>query len=157
MSASTAWAGSAAWRCARRWAGSIGQRTIRAPDNRLDIVHVNELKGGAATTAHLLEFDSVHGRWRENFGAEDDRAILVGNRRIGFSAAPTRRWRRLGRSRLRHRAGMHRQVPQEEQLAGYFARGVKRVIVAAPVKEAGALNIVVGVNDHRYDPREHRC
>ena len=41
-------------------------------------------------------------------------------------------------------------------MAGYFARGVKRVIVAAPVKEAGALNIVVGVNDDRYEPREHR-
>ena len=45
----------------------------RAPDdpragNRLDIVHVNEIKGGAATAAHLLEFDSIHGRWRENFG-----------------------------------------------------------------------------------------
>ncbi len=52
-------------------------------------MHVNELKGGAATTAHLLEFDSIHGRWREQFGAEDDRAILVGNRRIGFSAAPS--------------------------------------------------------------------
>ena len=39
-----------------------------------------------------------------------------------------------------------------EQLDGYFDRGVKRVIVAAPVKEAGALNIVVGVNDHLYEP-----
>ena len=47
-------------------------------------MHVNELKGGAATTAHLLEFDSLHGRWREIFGVEDERAILIGNRRIGF-------------------------------------------------------------------------
>ncbi len=45
---------------------------------------------------------------------------------------------------------------RSEQLAGYFARGVKRVIVAAPVKEAAALNIVVGVNDHLYDPALHR-
>ena len=52
---------------------------------------MNELKGGAATTAHLLEFDSIHGRWRETFGVEDDRAIVIGNRRIGFSAAPQRR------------------------------------------------------------------
>ena len=42
------------------------------------------------------------------------------------------------------------------ELQGYFARGVKRVIVAAPVKDAAALNIVVGVNDDRYDPKEHR-
>ena len=80
--------------------GRIGRLALRAafgamdrPDddpragNRLDIVHVNEIKGGAAATAHLLEFDSLHGRWRETFGVEDDRAIMIGNRRIGFSAA----------------------------------------------------------------------
>jgi len=54
--------------------------------NRLDIVHVNEVKGGAAVTAHLLEFDSLHGRWRQSFDAEDD-AIVVGNKRFGFSSA----------------------------------------------------------------------
>ena len=43
-----------------------------------------------------------------------------------------------------------------EQLQGYFDRGVKQVIVAAPVKEAAALNIVVGVNDHLYEPAKHR-
>jgi hypothetical protein len=66
----------------------------RAPEdpragNRLEIVHVNELKGGAAATAHLLEFDSLHGRWRECFGVEDDRTIHIGTRRIGFSDAAT--------------------------------------------------------------------
>src|ERR1700675_3281275 len=82
--------------------GRIGRLALRAAmggiyraaddprgENRLDVVHVNEVKGGAATTAHLLEFDSIHGRWRENLGAADDRAILIGNRRIGFSDAPT--------------------------------------------------------------------
>ena len=54
--------------------------------NRLDIVHVNELKGGAAATAHLLEFDSIHGRWHGSFGVEDDKAIIVDNKRFGFSA-----------------------------------------------------------------------
>ena len=61
--------------------GRIGRLALRAAlggvlraeddpraDNRLDIVHVNELKGGAATAAHLLEFDSIHGRWRERIG-----------------------------------------------------------------------------------------
>ena len=43
-----------------------------------------------------------------------------------------------------------------DQLQGYFDRGVRRVIVAAPVKDAAALNVVVGVNDDRYDPAEHR-
>jgi glyceraldehyde 3-phosphate dehydrogenase len=43
-----------------------------------------------------------------------------------------------------------------EQLEPYFDRGVRRVIVAAPVKDERALNIVVGVNDRRYDPSRHR-
>jgi len=149
--------------------GRIGRLALRAAmgamyrpaddpraNNRLDIVHVNELRGGAATTAHLLEFDSVHGRWRESFGVEGDRAIVVGNRRIGFSAAPTAEgvaWGDLGCDIVLECTG---KFLKQEQLAGYFARGVKRVIVAAPVKEAGALNIVVGINDHRYEPREHR-
>jgi glyceraldehyde 3-phosphate dehydrogenase len=147
--------------------GRIGRLALRAAmggvyrptddpraDNRLDVVHVNELKGGAATTAHLLEFDSIHGRWRENFGVEDDHAIHVGNRRIGFSAAPIAvAWGNLGCDIVLECTG---KFLNTEQLAGYFERGVKRVIVAAPVKEGGALNIVVGVNEHRYEPSEHR-
>ncbi len=149
--------------------GRIGRLTLRAAmgglyrpaddpraGNRLDVVHVNELKGGAATTAHLLEFDSIHGRWRESFGFDDERAIAVGNRRIGFSAEPTPdaiAWGDLGCDVVLECTG---KFLKAEQLDGYFTRGVKRVIVAAPVKEAGALNIVVGVNDHLYEPREHR-
>src|SRR5512136_840300 len=56
-------------------------------DNRLDIVHVNEIKGGAAATAHLLEFDSIHGRWRTSFEVDGDTAMIIGGKRIGFSAA----------------------------------------------------------------------
>ncbi len=149
--------------------GRIGRLVLRAAmgalyrpaddpraGNRLDVVHVNELKGGAATTAHLLEFDSVHGRWRERFRADDDRAIHVGDRRIGFSAEGTPTavpWGDLGCDVVLECTG---KFLRQEQLEGYFARGVQRVIVAAPVKDGSALNVVVGVNDDRYDPREHR-
>ncbi|HET8997002.1 MAG TPA: ArsJ-associated glyceraldehyde-3-phosphate dehydrogenase [Acetobacteraceae bacterium] len=149
--------------------GRIGRLALRAAlgriyrpaddpraDNRLDVVHVNELRGGAAATAHLLEFDSVHGRWRDSFGVEGDHAIHIGNRRIGFSAEPEAggvAWGELGCDLVLECTG---KFLKQEQLAGYFARGVKRVIVAAPVKDGSALNIVVGVNDDRYDPREHR-
>jgi glyceraldehyde 3-phosphate dehydrogenase len=79
--------------------GRIGRLALRAamgaagrgPDdpragNRLDVVHLNEIKGGAATTAHLLEFDSVQGRWRGAIAAEGEKAITIGDRRMGFSA-----------------------------------------------------------------------
>jgi glyceraldehyde 3-phosphate dehydrogenase len=149
--------------------GRIGRLALRAAfggfyrpaedpraGNTLDIVHINELKGGAATTAHLLEFDSVHGRWRETFGVEDDRAIQIGNRRISFSAeaAPDAvAWGDHDCDVVLECTG---KFLKAEQLKGYFDRGVKRVIVAAPVKDGSALNIVVGVNDHLYEPARHR-
>ncbi len=123
--------------------------------NRLDVVHINEVKGGAATAAHLLEFDSIHGRWRTSFDS-DDRSVSVAGKRIGFTEAATPdavAWGDLGCDIVLECTGTFLTA---EKLAGYFARGVKRVIVAAPVKEAGALNIVVGVNDHLYDPARHR-
>src|SRR5580704_17619150 len=124
--------------------------------NRLDVVHVNEIKGDASVTAHLLEFDSLHGRWRQPIGSNGDGAISIGNRRITFSSAATAGevpWGDLGCDIVLECTG---KFLKPDQLQGYFDRGVKRVIVAAPVKDAAALNVVVGVNDDRYDPAEHR-
>ena len=124
--------------------------------NRLDIVHVNEIKGGAAATAHLLEFDSIHGRWHTSFEVDGEKAIAIGGRCMGFSAsgAPADvAWGDLGCDIVLECTG---KFLKPEQLQGYFDRGVKRVIVAAPVKHESALNVVVGVNDGLYDPRRHR-
>ena len=124
--------------------------------NRLDIVHINEIKGGAAATAHLLEFDSIHGRWRNEFGVDGQTAITVAGRRIGFTAAPAPgdvAWGDLGCDVVLECTG---KFLKPEQLQAYFDRGVKRVIVAAPVKDDRALNVVVGVNDQLYDPAKHR-
>ena len=149
--------------------GRIGRLALRAAfgglhrpdddpraDNRLDIVHVNELKGGAAATAHLLEFDSIHGRWHGAFEARDDNAIIVDGRRISFSAAAQPgdvAWGELGCDVVLECTG---KFLKPEQLQAYFDKVVKRVIVAAPVKDERALNIVVGVNDRLYDPERHR-
>jgi glyceraldehyde 3-phosphate dehydrogenase len=124
--------------------------------NRLDVVHVNEIRGGAGATAHLLEFDSIHGRWRTSFDVDGERAIVVGGKRIGSSAAHLPGdvpWGDLGCEIVLECTG---KFLGPEQLRAYFDRGVRRVIVAAPVKDAAALNIVVGVNDHLYDPARHR-
>jgi glyceraldehyde 3-phosphate dehydrogenase len=134
------------------------QRSTGDPrgNNRLNVVHVNEVKGGAAATAHLLEFDSIHGRWHGAFGVENDTAIVVNNNRMGFSAAATPGdvpWGDLGCDIVLECTG---KFLKPEQLEPYFDRGVRRVIVAAPVKDERALNIVVGVNDGLYDPLHHR-
>jgi glyceraldehyde 3-phosphate dehydrogenase len=147
--------------------GRIGRLALRAAlgamdrpaddpraGNRLDVAHINEIKGGAAVAAHLLEFDSLHGRWRQSFGVEDD-AVVIGNRRIGFSGAAMPGevpWADLGCEVVLECTGKFLRL---DQLQSYFDRGVKRVIVAAPVKDPAALNVVVGVNDDRYEPKEH--
>ncbi len=98
--------------------------------NRLDIVHVNEIKGAAAT-AHLLEFDSIHGRWHTTVDS-DERGIAVGGKYIGFSAGTSPgdvTWGDLGCDLVLECTG---KFLKPEQLNSYFQRGVKRVIVAAP-------------------------
>jgi glyceraldehyde 3-phosphate dehydrogenase len=123
--------------------------------NRLDVVHLNEVKGGATTTAHLLEFDSIHGRWHAAFETDSKSAISIDSKRMGFTEAATPGevpWGDLGCDIVLECTG---KFLKPEQLQAYFDLGVKRVIVAAPVKDERALNIVVGVNDHLYDPSKH--
>ncbi len=149
--------------------GRIGRLVLRAAcggiwrsetdprsHNRLNIAHINEVKGGVDATAHLLEFDSVHGRWRESIGINSYNSIAVGESRIGFSEFSNPgdvAWGDLGCDVVLECTG---KFLRPEHLQAYFDRGVKRVIVAAPVKDEKALNIVVGVNDGLYDPTKHR-
>jgi glyceraldehyde 3-phosphate dehydrogenase len=135
--------------------GRMGRLALRAGWSapEFEFVHINELKGGPETAAHLLTFDSVHGRWPHGVAAEAD-AILVDGRRVGFSdqaspgAVP---WGDYGVDIVLECSGKFRTP---ELLTPYFERGVKKVIVAAPVKH-GALNVVMGVNDHLYQAAEH--
>ena len=135
----------------------MGRLALRAANDwpDLDIAHINELKGGAATAAHLLEFDSVHGRWHRDIGATGD-AVLVDGRAIGFTdhAEPGDiPWGDLGVDIVLEATGRFRTP---ESLQGHFDAGARAVVVAAPVKDPSALNVVVGVNDHLYDPATHR-
>ena len=148
--------------------GRIGRLALRAAmgaaerpqddpraGNRLDVVHLNEVKGGAAATAHLLEFDSVQGRWRAPIAAEDSAAIRIGDARLTFSehAKPADiAWGDLVVDLVLECTG---KFLTPETLQGHLDRGAKRVIVAAPVKFDSVLNIVVGVNEHLYDPSRH--
>ena len=137
--------------------GRMGRLALRAANDwpDIDIAHINELKGGAATAAHLLEFDSVHGRWHRDIGATAD-AVLVDGRAIGFTdhAEPGDiPWGDLGVDIVLEATGRFRTP---ESLQGHFDAGARAVVVAAPVKDPSALNVVVGVNDHLYDPSTHR-
>jgi glyceraldehyde 3-phosphate dehydrogenase len=149
-------------RLALRAAMGAAERPLDDPraGNRLEVVHLNELKGGAAATAHLLQFDSVQGRWRADIAAEAEQAVRIGKRRLGFSShasAADIPWGDLGVDVVLECTG---KFLTPETLQGHLDRGAKRVIVAAPVKvatlEHPVLNIVVGINHTLYEPARHR-
>ncbi|EMI46531.1 ArsJ-associated glyceraldehyde-3-phosphate dehydrogenase [Rhodopirellula sp. SWK7] len=133
--------------------GRMGRLGMRAAWEypEIEIVHINELKGDAVTCAHLLEFDTVHGRWRREIDAEDD-AMIVDGKKVTVSAHATPEevpWKDHGVDIVVESSGKFRTP---ETLNPYFDHGVRKVVVAAPVKD-GALNVVMGCNDHLYDPQ----
>jgi glyceraldehyde 3-phosphate dehydrogenase len=131
----------------------MGRLAFRVAFNNpsFTIVHVNEANSGPETAAHLLEFDSVHGRWQMPITASSN-SLAVKDRRVSYSNSTTPDeicWHDGGVELVLECSG---KFLTPEALAGHFKRGARKVIVAAPVKD-GALNVVVGVNDHLYDPQ----
>lgn len=133
----------------------MGRLAFRAAWGRddLSIVHINEIKGAPGTAVHLLEFDSVHGKWPKQMEASDV-SISVEGSEIAFTDKDQPGdvpWETSSVDIVLECSG---KMLTPEALNPYFARGVRKVIVAAPVKQQ-ALNIVMGVNDHLYDPNVH--
>ncbi|EDY38206.1 glyceraldehyde-3-phosphate dehydrogenase, type I [Cyanobium sp. PCC 7001] len=142
--------------------GRIGRLVFRALWGRpgIELVHVNDRAGDAAAAAHLLEFDSVHGRWSHAVSAGAG-GFQVESQAVGWSQAADPAqvpWRQLGVELVLECSGT---LKTPETLAPYIADlGVERVIVACPVKGSVAgepvLNIVFGINHGLYDPSRHR-
>ena len=133
--------------------GRMGRLGLRAgwDCDAYQITRINELHGSAETAAHLLEFDTVHGRWNHDIHHGGDH-LTVDGEHISYSNAATPSEMNLeGIDIVIDSTGAHRS-PQS--LQPYFDAGVKKVIVAAPVKEQ-ALNIVMGCNDHLYEADKH--
>ncbi|NOD86576.1 ArsJ-associated glyceraldehyde-3-phosphate dehydrogenase [Ruegeria sp. HKCCD6119] len=117
------------------------------------IAWINDAVGDPEMHAHLLEFDTVHGRWDAEFDHDAD-SITVNGTRLPFigtkdlSALPLD-----GVDVVIDCTGVFKT---EAKLAPYFDAGVKKVVVSAPVKDGPTANIVMGVNDETYDPAAHR-
>ncbi|MDA8485396.1 ArsJ-associated glyceraldehyde-3-phosphate dehydrogenase [Pseudomonas resinovorans] len=135
--------------------GRIGRLALRAAWGwpEFEFVRINDPAGDAVTHAHLLNFDSVHGRWHQEAGAEGN-CLVIGDKRIQVTAnkaiADTD-WSDC--DLVIEASGKMKTVAV---LQAYLDKGVKRVVVSAPVKEEGALNVVMGVNQHLFDPARHR-
>jgi glyceraldehyde 3-phosphate dehydrogenase len=117
------------------------------------IAWLNDAVGDPAMQAHLLEFDTVHGRWDATFEADDESITIDGTRLPVLSERDPARLPLEGVDVVIDCTGVFKS---EAKLAPYFEAGVKRVVVSAPVKDGGAANIVYGVNHDIYDPATHR-
>jgi glyceraldehyde 3-phosphate dehydrogenase len=119
-----------------------------------EIVLLNDPVGDAEQHALLMEFDSVHGRWQTPV-AHDAGVLVLNGQRIpltherSIDALPLAA---MGVDLVIDCTGAFKS---EAKLAPYFAAGVRKVLVSAPVKDGGALNLVYGVNHHLYDPARH--
>ncbi|SEA97314.1 ArsJ-associated glyceraldehyde-3-phosphate dehydrogenase [Marinobacterium iners] len=135
--------------------GRMGRLTMRVlfEHSDIEIVQVNDPAGDATTLAHLMNFDSVHGRWQHEALAEND-AMLIDTQRIAISrnkSIEETDW--SGCDLVIEASG---KMKKKEVLQAYLDQGVKRVVVTAPVKQEGVLDLVMGVNDHLFDPAQHR-
>ena len=133
--------------------GRIGKLVLRPLLERNErIAFVNDTTGDPAMHAHLLEFDSVHGRWPAGFSA-DDTSITIDDTRIPVTNSPNLADLPLdGVDVVIDCTGAFKT---EAKLTPYFSAGVKKVVVSAPVKDGPTANIVYGVNDGIYDPQAH--
>jgi glyceraldehyde 3-phosphate dehydrogenase len=137
--------------------GRMGKLALQAgwESDELEFVHINEIKGDAACHAHLLQFDSVHGRWGQDktiFSTENQ--IQIDNQRISFSqySSPEEvNWADYDIDLLLECTG---KFKTPEQLQTYLDQGIKKVLVSEPCPDP-ALNIVYGVNHDKYDPAQH--
>jgi len=134
--------------------GRIGRLVLRAAWNwpEFEFVQINDPGADAHTLAHLLNFDSVHGRWAHEAVAQGDE-MLIDGKSINVSrnkAIADTDW-----SNCDLVIECSGKMKTTQALQEYLDQRVKRVVVSAPVKESSVLNVVMGVNDHLYDPVKH--
>jgi len=134
--------------------GRMGRLTMRAAFDwdDIEIIHINDPAGNAETLAHLMTFDSIHGRWHHR-ATHEGNSIIINGKAISYTqntATQDTDWSKC--DVVIEASG---KIKTKALLQAYLDQGVKRVVVTAPVKEEGILNIVMGVNDELYDKKIH--
>jgi glyceraldehyde 3-phosphate dehydrogenase len=135
--------------------GRIGRVFFRAAlgSPEIEVVGVNDL-ATAKTLAHLLKYDSVHGTLGAEVVAKGE-AIFVNGREIRVcsvkdpAALP---WKELGVEVVVESTGLFRDTATASK---HLQAGAKKVVISAPAKDPD-VTLVLGVNEHTYDPARHR-
>ena len=136
--------------------GRIGRLVLRAALKRneeIEFAAVNDITD-AATLAHLLTYDSVHGVWPERFTTRNS-DLCVGKHaiRVLSHANPAELpWKDLGVDVVLECTG---KFTDRDKAAIHLGAGAKKVLVSAPAKGADA-TFVIGVNENTFDPAKHQ-
>jgi len=133
--------------------GRIGRCFFRiAYDTDLEIVAINDLVD-ADTLAHLLKYDSVHGKWEVPVRAEGD-ILIAGDRKVKVLSErdpANLPWKDMGVDVAVESTGLFRKRPDAQK---HLQAGAKKVLISAPATDPD-ITIVIGVNDKKYDPEKH--
>lgn len=135
--------------------GRMGRLALRVAwqSHDFEFVQINDPAGDVKTLAHLLNYDSTHGTWHKQATAENN-YLVIDKQKIKvthFSTINENDW-----SNCDVVIECSGKMNKKALLEQYLQQGVKRVVVSAPVKEEGVLNIVMGVNDYLYQPEKHQ-
>lgn len=134
--------------------GRIGRLVYRAAmkNPQLDIVGINDICD-APTLAHLLKYDSIHGRLDAQIKADGNDLVVSGKKvRVTAERDPAKLpWKELGAEVVLESTGL---FTDREKAAAHLTAGAKRVLISAPAKKADG-TFVIGVNDQGYDPKKH--
>ena len=136
--------------------GRIGRNVLRAAtmakETDLEFVGVNDITD-TKTLAHLLKYDSVHGRFPGTVEAKGD-ALVVNGKTIKVSAIKEPEklpWKDLGVEFVLESTG---RFTDKESASKHLAAGAKKVVISAPAKGED-ITICMGVNNEKYDPAKH--
>jgi len=126
----------------------------------IEIVQVNDPGGDAKTFAHLLNYDSVHGRWHHKASADSDsksdlKSSIIQIENTSITLTQNQHVNDTNWSNCDMVIEASGKIKTKAALEDYLAQSVRRVLVTSPVKEEGVLNVVMGVNHHLYDKNLH--
>ena len=135
--------------------GRIGRNILRAAKKHkagFDFVAVNDITDNK-TLAHLLKYDSVHGKYPGTVEATDEGLLVDGDKlRVTSEKDPSALpWKELGVDIVFESTG---RFTEREAAAKHLAAGAKKVIITAPAKGED-VTIVMGVNEDKYDAKAH--
>ena len=135
--------------------GRIGRnflRSVRAQGADVDIVGVNDLTDNK-TLAHLLRYDSIHGRWPGTVELSDQGLVVDGEEIVVTSERDPAKlpWKDLGADLVIESTGL---FTKRDKAAAHLDAGAKKVIISAPATDED-VTLVMGVNHEQYDPGAH--